>query len=261
MGTMTDRLDADAYLGVLDQEGGRLVEASRRRGPAAPIDACPGWTVSDLATHLGVVYRWVTLIVEEHRSEPPRIDGASLADPNPSDADGVMGRLEAAHDEIVQTLRKAPTDLRCWTTWAIPGAPRDFWLRRMVHETLVHRIDAEDKGTTGPTLGQELDAMVAADGIDEMVCGFARRFEKHLRAETDVVLTLRPTDADGSWWIRMSPDAPSFGRGPAPDRPAAHVEGTAGELLLLLWNRRSTVGLDVAGDPAVLEAWRQGSHL
>jgi hypothetical protein len=31
--------------------------------------------------------------------------------------------------------------------------------------------------------------------------------------------------------------------------------------LLLLWNRRSTAGLDVTGDPALLAEWRHNAHL
>lgn len=76
-----------------------------------------------------------------------------------------------------------------------------------------------------------------------------------------MLLTLRPTDAGGAWWIRMGPDDPELGRGPAPTRAAAHVEAKAGELLLLLWNRRTADGLDVAGDREILDVWRRGSHL
>lgn len=258
---MSERFSADRFLDVLECEGLELAERGRRRGPGATIQACPGWTVNDLVGHVGWVYRWVASVVGERRSVPPSADErAALGDPDPSDPDGVRARLLEAHHRLVKLLRDAPVDLGCWTIW--PGSTaREFWIRRMVHETVVHRIDAEDDGTAGTSLGRVLNPVVAADGVDEMVCGFARRYSTWLRAESHVVLTLRSTDADGTWWIRMGPDEPTFGRGPAPTRTAAHVEGTAGELLLLLWNRRTPDGLDVIGDPEVLEAWRRGSHL
>jgi uncharacterized protein (TIGR03083 family) len=254
-------LNFKAFLDELSDEGARLAAAARRRGPRAPVSACPGWTVTDLTAHLGWVYRWVTTIVGEQREKAPARDDRSLVDPDPSDSDGVMTRLNLAHEGLLTALGAAAPDLQCWTIWPPPGSSRDFWIRRMVHETLIHRVDAEDDGGAGRTLGHDLDPRVAADGIDEMVCGFARRFERYLRSPDAGMFTLRPTDADGSWWIRISGDPPTFGRGPAGSEADADVEGRAGELLLLLWNRRTSQGLNVTGDSGILEAWRRGAHL
>ena len=255
------KLNSQALLPVLSDEGVRLTAAARRRGLEAAVPACPGWTVRDLAAHLGWVYRWVATIVEQQREVPPARDDPSLVDPDPGDGDGVMTRLTLAHEQLIELLQTVTPDLRCWTTWPAPGPPRDFWIRRMVHETVVHRVDADHDASGDLTLGRDLDPLVAADGIDEMICGFARRFERHLRSPDAALLTLRPTDADGSWWTRLSGEPPTFGRGCPGTRSDAHVEGRAGELLLLLWNRRSAQGLSVSGDSAVLEAWRRGAHL
>ena len=254
-------------LDVLRVEGERLVDAARVRGPEGPVVACPGWTVNDLAGHVGSVYRWVAAIIGSRRTAPPSAEErASFGDPDPSDADGVIERLLEAHRQIVELLRAAPPDLDVWTTWPVDASGRDFWIRRMVHETLVHRVDAEDDGSHPETLGRDLDPMVAADGIDEMVCGFAQRYGQTLRAGGPVTLTVEPSDAGGQWWIRLSPGEPVFGRGVPPESadPLAatvHIEGTAGELLLLLWNRRPPTRMTVTGDASALEAWRIGAHL
>jgi hypothetical protein len=39
------------------------------------------------------------------------------------------------------------------------------------------------------------------------------------------------------------------------------VHARAGDLLLLLWNRRGADGLRVTGEHAVLTAWRDAAHL
>jgi hypothetical protein len=63
------------------------------------------------------------------------------------------------------------------------------------------------------------------------------------------------------WWARIGPDEPTFGRGTAPAGVDVEVTGHPGALLLLLWNRRPYTGLDVRGDPRVLDLWAAGAHL
>ena len=46
----------------------------------------------------------------------------------------------------------------------------------------------------------------------------------------------------------------------APRAPDAEVHARAGELLLLLWNRRTADGLDIRGDHAVLQEWERGAE-
>ncbi|MGH3592975.1 MAG: hypothetical protein ACRDRF_18330, partial [Pseudonocardiaceae bacterium] len=109
--------------------------------------------------------------------------------------------------------------------------------------------------------GTDLVPRVAADGVDEMVCGFLHRYAGQLRTDTGVTLALHATDTDGRWWIRLGPDAPTSGRGAVDTGPRdAQVEATAGELLLMLWNRRASWDLRVRGDRGALEHWQRGAH-
>src|SRR5688572_25679850 len=51
-------------------------------GPAsAEIGGCPGWTLVDLGTHLGVIHRWARAAILT--CAPPRLDPAS--DPAPTE--------------------------------------------------------------------------------------------------------------------------------------------------------------------------------
>lgn len=248
---------------VLDEEVATLLLAARSSDPAAGVPLCPGWTVLDLAVHVAGVYRWVEEVVSNKRAEAPAGEErrALFADPDPGDAGGVLKRLRDAAAGLADALRSAPGDLRCWTTWSPPSTPRAFWLRRMVHETVIHRVDAENARDGRPAGGAELATELAADGVDELVLGFARRYAPTLRAPQARVLSVHATDADLRWWAELGPDAPVFGGG-EPPRPAdAEVRGTAGELLLLLWNRRDPAGLEVAGAAEVLDLWRAGAHL
>jgi uncharacterized protein (TIGR03083 family) len=156
-------------------------------------------------------------------------------------------------------LLRSPVDLACWTTWDVPSA-REFWIRRMLHETLIHRVDVQNAGQQVTSSGSDLDSAVATDGIDEMICGFAQRYSNRLRNAEPRTLSVMASDTGRGWWATLGPDAPQFGRGHG---PAADTEviGRAGELLLLLWNRRTANGLKVRGDHDILETWAREAHL
>jgi uncharacterized protein (TIGR03083 family) len=252
--------DPAQYLDVLDSEGLLLLRAAQAGDLGAQIPNCPGWTVRDLVAHVGWVYRWAAIIVGDQRADPPgREERTALQEQHPEDDTGVMQRLNQAHTELTSTLRKASGDLSCWTIWpATP--PRDFWIRRMVHETLIHRLDVQNAACPVIAGGADLATSIAADGVDEMICGFASRYTKRLRTGTAATLLLASTDTGHRWWARIGPDAPEFGRG-SPWRPDAEVHGRAGELLLLLWNRRTADGLEVRGSTGIIGTWAREAHL
>jgi uncharacterized protein (TIGR03083 family) len=251
----------DERLALLDSEGALFVATARVHDLAAPVPGCPGWTLRELVAHLGLVYRWVTRVVRDGRPGPPdRAERDSLEDPDPSDGSALVERTQVAHADLVDALRAAPPDLDCWTVWPAACA-RGFWIRRQLFETLIHRIDAQNSAATRVADGTDLVPRVAADGVDEMVCGFLHRYARQLRTDTGVTLALHATDADERWWIRLGPDAPTSGRGAVDTGPRdTQVAATAGELLLMLWNRRASGDLRVLGDRAALEHWQRGAH-
>jgi uncharacterized protein (TIGR03083 family) len=254
-------LRAEDYLTLLDAQGRALVDAVRQRTAGDGIPFCAAWTLRDLVTHTAQIYRWVDLIVREVRNaRPGSEEGAILADPDPDDPAGTVERLALAHRTLVDTLRGTPADVDCWTIW--PAHPaRVFWLRRMLHETVVHHVDAQNAGQPSVATGADLDPVISVDGIDEMVCGFAQRYSPRLRTGSPVTLSLRCSVTGLRWWARIGPDAPAFGRGTAPVGVDTEVTGHPGELLLLLWNRRLPAGLDVRGESGALDVWARQAHL
>jgi uncharacterized protein (TIGR03083 family) len=260
-GVLVAPLGTADYLGLVSAESLALLHTVGQRAMDDRIPFCDGWALRDLVVHLGYIYRWVAVIVGEQRAQPPsREECDALQDPDPTDNVGAVDRLAAARGCVLGALRKAPDDLACWTTWAVPSA-REFWARRMLHETLIHRVDVHNAGQRQTHSGDDLAIAMATDGVDEMICGFAQRYSKRLRTENPATLTVVSTDTGLRWWAQLGPTTPQFGRGDAPSESDTQVFGRAGELLLLLWNRRTADGLEVRGDAGVLETWAREAHL
>jgi uncharacterized protein (TIGR03083 family) len=245
-------------LSVLDDEGNALLELAGAGDMTPPVPFCPGWTVQDLVAHLTTIYRWVALIVTERRPERPTPEERAALEPE-REPEALLRGFAKAHRLVVDTLTAAPADLDCWTLWPATSS-RDFWIRRQAHETLVHRIDVLN-AMAGTTLDcADAPADLAADGVDEMVLGFAHRYRERLRSPVPATVALHATDTGQSWWIRIGQGDPEFGRGPSDDA-GTRISARAGELMLLLWNRRDAAGLAVTGPDEPLRLWRQSAHL
>jgi len=129
--------------------------------PNVPQDvpSCPGWTTNDLAKHMAQVYLHQAFVVEtgntpeqkEHLSRYPRTD----------DYLEFMGwGFEAITKALDINRPERPT----WS-WHHSDFSVDFWFRRMAHETVIHRIDAElATGSVTP-----IDESLALDGVDEVL--------------------------------------------------------------------------------------------
>ena len=209
-----------------------------------PVAACPGWTVRDLAWHLGAVHRWATIALRENRSGEDTHAGPDGAGP-------LADWLREGSDALLSTLRA--TDPQS-PTWNFGPPPRlaGFWFRRQAHETAVHMWDAQAAlGAASP-----LDAALAADGVDEVVSMmFPRQVRLDRCAPLASSLALRATDAAGARWVLAADGLP--GPATAPDAPAdATVTGSASDLLLLLWKRVGAdhPGLSLSGDVVAARA-------
>ncbi|MBT8226835.1 MAG: maleylpyruvate isomerase family mycothiol-dependent enzyme [Dactylosporangium sp.] len=241
------------YLETLRREGVLLREAAERAGLDAAVPTCPGWHVREVLAHTGGVHRWVTSIVAGPRTKPPGQDENALLFAAPED-DALLDWFREAHSTLVRTLGEADPGVTCWSFLPAPS-PLAFWTRRQAHETTMHRVDAEASGG-GCT---QCAPAFAADGIDELLAGFLARPHGRLVADPPVSLSLRATDADVAWTVFIEADR----RRILPEARTADltITGPAHGLYLLLWNRDGTEDLDVLGDPAVLQLWRDRATL
>ncbi|MCX5053338.1 MULTISPECIES: maleylpyruvate isomerase family mycothiol-dependent enzyme [unclassified Streptomyces] len=241
-------METAQFLEILDREGQLFCLAAEAAGTDAEVPTCPPWQVRDLVRHTGMVHRWAAAFVAEgHTSYHP--DGG-LPD---LDGDELLAWFRAGHRHLVDTLSSAPPDLRCWHFLPAPS-PLAFWARRQAHETTVHRIDAESARGGAQA---EIAPAFAADGIDELLCGFHARSRSKVRSDEARVLRVRATDADDAvWTVRLSQEPPVTARDAAGDADC-EVAGPAGQLYLALWNRLPFP--EVTGDAAVAALWREKS--
>jgi uncharacterized protein (TIGR03083 family) len=240
---------------ALEREGALLANAAERRGLDAPVPACPGWQVRDLLHHLGYVHRWAAGYVSQaRRNMVPEPAESEILRTGPADA-GLLGWYRDGLAELVTALRSADPGLDCWTFFAAPS-PLAFWSRRQAHETAVHRADAEGAGGEAATRAAPFPAAFAADGIDELLTGFAPRSRSDAGAEAGRGQRLRvlSTDTGDEWLTEIGRRiAARRGTGPA----ECVVTGPASDLYLALWNRSPlTDPVLVSGDESVLEAWQ-----
>ena len=145
MSTQRGVLELDDYLSALDTERELFVVAIAAAGPDAPIPSCPEWTMRDLVHHQGDVHRWAAVIVGDRIAKPSAIPEDYLG-PVPSDSE-LADWLGTGIDELIAVLRSAEPDMHCFTFLADPPRPVLFWARRQLHETGIHRVDAQCTGS------------------------------------------------------------------------------------------------------------------
>jgi uncharacterized protein (TIGR03083 family) len=243
-------MEVTEHVAALDLEGPALFAAADKAGLAAPVPTCPEWTVRDLLRHIGFVHRWAASYVRDAR--PDMMDDAEetvVVGPLPDDHD-LLDWCREGHAALVATLRGAPVEVACWSFLPAPS-PLAFWARRQAHETSIHRADAQ--AASGPIALVTTD--FALDGIDELLMGFMARRGGKLRSDATRVLAVRPTDATSAWTVRVGPDGRAVSR--TADPADCELRGSASELYLALWNRRTVDDLDVTGDRSLLDLWRE----
>lgn len=242
----TAAVEKTEYLAHLTADGRRLLEIART-APAATVPACPGWDVLRLAGHLGRVHRMAAASVRDRLDAPP----ANLTRP-PEDLDGVLAYGSAGLDEVVAALTAASPDDPAWNFTPSPQVA-SFWFRRMACETVVHRVDAEQ--ATG--VASSVDAALAVDAIEEYLTLMLPRAILNKKLEGLSIggsLHLHATDAPGEWMIRLEGGSVDVEHGHG--KGDAAVRGTASDLLLAVWARRSPVtdpGYEIFGDKDVAQ--------
>ena len=252
------QLTAGRYVAEIAASTAGLAEILAEYDPSLPIPTCPEWTLRQLVTHVGRAHRWAAEITRT-RSDvfiPFReVPDGKL----PDDRAEQRAWLRAGATRIVDAVRGAGSDL----VWSFTGpVPAGFWIRRMAHETLVHRADAQLAAGAEPE--PVIEAEVAADAIDEWltllaggILGDADHRTKALPA--GAALHIHATDdglgGRGEWMIRH--DASGLTVEPGHDKGDAAVTGPAASLLLVLMRRRpaSDPAVTVYGDSAVAAGW------
>ncbi|MDX6255983.1 MAG: hypothetical protein QOJ11_2317 [Frankiales bacterium] len=121
------------------------------------VPCCPGWTLADLVGHLAGIHSLVAEWVTEGR----RPDEWQR---EPSEGQTLHAWARACSDRLLDAVGTVDPATPC-STWSPYDLSVAFWVRRMAHETMAHRVDLEQ------SLGidWEINPAIAADGIDEVL--------------------------------------------------------------------------------------------
>jgi uncharacterized protein (TIGR03083 family) len=232
-------LTPQRYAAVLDEETARLAAATAAQRPDHQVPNCPEWTSRDLVTHVGTGHRLAAGIIEERRAKPYELV------PAPEDPAAWTGWLAAGATRLNDAVRAHGFAEQVWT-WQPKHQTAGFWLRRMVHDLIVHRVDAE--------AGDDLATDLATDGVDDLLLVYATIARKLTGAgET---LRFAATDTGDVWQVTLTADGvqPTGATG-LPDVTCAAPVAT----LLLALNRRREF-TTVSGDRSLYERWHEGTR-
>jgi len=223
-------------------DAGAALTSAGRTAPDASVPSCPGWTVTTVVKHVGLVHGWAAGVLRDYPAErppfpaaPPELAPAEL----PDWADAQRGAL-------LDALDRSDGDRTVWAFGQMK--PARFWWRRQALETAVHAWD----GTDGAGRAWTVPADVGTAGVEELLDTFlARRWaaDPPTWGEGRTV-HLHRTDGEGEWLLTIG-NPPTVDRGHAKGDLA--VRGPAGQLLLWAWNRRADV--ELFGDTGLAEAW------
>ncbi|MFD7628352.1 maleylpyruvate isomerase family mycothiol-dependent enzyme [Streptomyces sp. NPDC059851] len=235
-------------------EAAAFVATVTARDLSSPVPTCPGWTLADLTQHVGSVHRWFSELLRRRIQQPPTRREVDLRLPDhPGD---LPDWLAAGAAEAAEVFAATDPDTPMWA-WGVDQHAR-FWVRRMLFETLVHRVDAQ----LALGLAPDVDRVLAVDGIDEFLTNlpFASSFAPlttQLRAP-DRTIHFSCTDGDGEWLVGLHPDGFALAADPAePGTADATVRGTASDLHLLLYGRldQQDDAFQLLGDRDLLAHW------
>lgn len=234
-------LSPERYRALLEQDFTRmrgLLAAALDR----PVPECEGWDGREVALHTAAVYLHKAAEISSGAEMPfPR---EALEDVPPGEA------LDGAWATLVAELDTRSVDDPAHTWW-----PADqtvgFWLRRMAHETAIHRRDMESAAGGVTPVDDEL----AVDGIDEALDPFLRWDWEDETAPGATGVSVRVESAGHAWVVTLDPRQAVLDRsGLTP--ASATIGGDPNAVLLWLWGR-GPQPTGASGDQAALRELRE----
>jgi uncharacterized protein (TIGR03083 family) len=231
-------MNTQDYLHALARDGHAFAEVCGDADLGAAVPGCPGWDMADLVWHLGEVHFFWRTIVSDRRDtwegyeEPAR----------PADAD-LLAWYRDGLARTVDVLTAADPAHANWT-WSTDHTA-GWVIRRMAHETAIHRWDAEQAaGVDGG-----VEPHLASDGIDEFLMWFADGSREDTPPPGGSV-HLHCADVPGEWTVVLNAEG-TYDIERAHAKGDCALRGSASDLLLALWRRRPSSSIDVVGDAEV----------
>ena len=213
---------AVTYLDAIENASERIAEIASEHNLDAKVPSCPDWTLLDLVTHLGHVQEFWSHSIREQNTNR-HWSGERT---HPSSPEGAAEWLRQQTRKLCDSISSVGSEAPCWTWW---GEPRNAGAvaRHQDQEAEVHRWDAElAVGAPSP-----LTHEIAVDGLSEYLLVNAGAISELDLSRMDLV----PDDAEGDWHIGESV------------KSTTSIRGTASDLVLFLYGRRSISEIKVHG--------------
>jgi len=255
-------MDHEEYCARVSAEITQMASVTDGAAPTSPVPGCPGWDLAKLVKHTGIVHRWAAAAVATRATVPIGMNTLDVG--LPSDPAHYPQWLAAGGESLVAVLREAGPATEVWSWSSEPGAGSAWWARRMLHETTVHRVDAQ----TALGIEPSVDANVAADGIDEFLTTAphgSRPSKRLAELPAGQSIHLHATDEGlgeaGEWLISLGDGGPGAGyawsHGHA--KGSLAVRGPVALLLLLAYGRirAGDERLTFFGDQALIARWQE----
>lgn len=241
-------IDHGRLLETLRVEVDLLAEAARHADPDGRVPACPGLTIGETVRHVGSVYRMVLAWLSDGRRP-----GRWQRDPVPGQP--AEDYLLAGFAQLMSEFESRDPSSPAGTWW-----PEDqtvgFWMRRMAHETLVHRTDVQSAA------GVELTGMpddVAVDGIDEVLLLWFGHKLGVMGVSGTRAGSVAVRSGERIWIARAAPSVAEAYRVPSGVSPPvcdATVTADPMRTYLWLWGRLPNSSIVTEGDvDAVAQTW------
>lgn len=264
-GVRVNDVSLDAYCSEISSRTDELRAAVRcaEAGPAGtPVPTCPGWSLTQLARHVGGTHRWAARIVRTRATGPvphDLVDDVFSAGPEtPAALDAWLADGAA---ELTGALLDAGPDAPVWTV--APSGTARFWARRMTHETTLHTADAAFVTDAPFAVREDL----ARDALDEWM-GFGSLSRVLEAAGPDAppltgpgrTLHLHATDVrQAEWLVDLTGEPITWSH--AHEKAAVAVRAPLTDLVLLLYGRRTPAdpSVEVYGDAGLLTLWLERS--
>ena len=221
------RVDEERFLECLEADYVRLREVADE-ALERPVPTCPGWTGADLVQHVTEVFL--------HKTETMR-QGVWPAPWPPALPADRLAALDDAYRQLAgEFAARSPGDRAL--TWYGPDQTVGFWLRRMAHETVIHRLDVE---LAAGVAHAPIPADLAVDGIDELLtCFLAYASDEYPDELGDHLAdcdgrTVQVATEGAGWQVQIGPTAVTVEQGESDAE--AGVFGEPGDALRWVWRR------------------------
>ncbi len=259
-------LKSSTYLEEVRRGSQFIYEATSSNLPesmGAKIQACPDWTMAQLCGHQGNVYRYAAAHLIQKAKDP--IPRDIIPEP-PDGGEELLAWYKESEGQILEALENADPAEEIWSWTAEKTA--GFWLRRMVHETLIHAWDAgqaqkqEFEGTE-----YEFDSTLGADGTDEYLSTLLPvrfSFMKEHPAPSGTLHLHRTDSANekelGEWFCAVRKTESGVEEAEITRKHSkgdVAIQASGKNLMLLVWGRISLDSEEITlhGERTVAEQW------